>query len=117
MFIVKVSRICACTLNTVLKSKASDNFPLFNFVLPYKIISKFSYLFCHSFLSFFKVPIVALTATASSSIRKDIIDCLNLRTPHITCTSFDRPNLYLEVRRKSGNIIQDLLQFLIQKDK
>uniref|UniRef100_A0A8C5RF72 DNA 3'-5' helicase n=1 Tax=Laticauda laticaudata TaxID=8630 RepID=A0A8C5RF72_LATLA len=64
-----------------------------------------------------KVPIVALTATASSSIRKDIIDCLNLRTPHITCTSFDRPNLYLEVRRKSGNIIQDLLQFLILKDK
>ncbi|XP_039189672.1 Werner syndrome ATP-dependent helicase isoform X2 [Crotalus tigris] len=64
-----------------------------------------------------KVPIVALTATASPSIRKDIIDCLHLRTPHITCTSFDRPNLYLEVRRKSGNIIQDLLQFLIQKDK
>ncbi|XP_063150841.1 bifunctional 3'-5' exonuclease/ATP-dependent helicase WRN [Candoia aspera] len=64
-----------------------------------------------------KVPIVALTATASPSIRKDIIDCLNLRNPHITCTSFDRPNLYLEVRRKSGNIIQDLLQFLSQKDK
>ncbi|ETE72988.1 Werner syndrome ATP-dependent helicase, partial [Ophiophagus hannah] len=64
-----------------------------------------------------KVPIVALTATASSSIRKDIIDCLNLRTPHITCTSFDRPNLYLEVRRKSGNITQDLMQFLILKDK
>ncbi|KAL7988526.1 hypothetical protein Chor_007445 [Crotalus horridus] len=63
------------------------------------------------------VPIVALTATASPSIRKDIIDCLHLRSPHITCTSFDRPNLYLEVRRKSGNIIQDLLQFLIQKDK
>ncbi|XP_058029205.1 bifunctional 3'-5' exonuclease/ATP-dependent helicase WRN isoform X3 [Ahaetulla prasina] len=64
-----------------------------------------------------KVPIIALTATASSSIRQDIIDCLNLRTPHITCTSFDRPNLYLEVRRKSGNIIQDLLQFLIKKDR
>ncbi|XP_070598282.1 bifunctional 3'-5' exonuclease/ATP-dependent helicase WRN isoform X3 [Erythrolamprus reginae] len=64
-----------------------------------------------------KVPIVALTATASSSIRKDIIDCLNLRTPYITCTSFDRPNLYLEVRRKSGNMSQDLLQFLIQKDR
>ncbi|KAM6473025.1 bifunctional 3'-5' exonuclease/ATP-dependent helicase WRN isoform 2-T3 [Liasis olivaceus] len=67
--------------------------------------------------TFPKVPIVALTATASPSIRKDIIDCLNLSTPHITCTSFDRPNLYLEVRRKSGNIIQDLLQLLIEKDK
>lgn len=65
---------------------------------------------------FFKVPIVALTATASPSIRKDIVDCLNLKNPQITCTSFDRPNLYLEVGRKTGNIIRDLQQFLIKKD-
>ncbi|XP_062985107.1 bifunctional 3'-5' exonuclease/ATP-dependent helicase WRN [Elgaria multicarinata webbii] len=64
-----------------------------------------------------KVPLIALTATASPSIRKDIIDCLNLKTPEVTCTSFDRPNLYLEVGRKSGNIIRDLQQFLIKKDK
>uniref|UniRef100_A0A8D2J917 DNA 3'-5' helicase n=1 Tax=Varanus komodoensis TaxID=61221 RepID=A0A8D2J917_VARKO len=63
-----------------------------------------------------KVPFVALTATASPSIRKDIVDCLNLKSPEVTCTSFDRPNLYLEVGRKSGNIIQDLQQFLIKKD-
>ncbi|KAH0628498.1 hypothetical protein JD844_009771 [Phrynosoma platyrhinos] len=62
------------------------------------------------------VPIIALTATASPSIRKDIIDCLHLKNPQITCTSFDRPNLYLEVGRKSGNIIRDLKQFLIKKD-
>nr|XP_060619780.1 bifunctional 3'-5' exonuclease/ATP-dependent helicase WRN isoform X2 [Anolis sagrei ordinatus] len=63
-----------------------------------------------------KVPIMALTATASPSIRNDIVDCLNLKNPQITCTSFDRPNLYLEVGRKTGNIIRDLKQFLIKKD-
>lgn len=61
------------------------------------------------------VPIVALTATASSSIREDIVRCLNLKNPQITCTGFDRPNLYLEVGRKTGNILQDLKQFLVQK--
>uniref|UniRef100_A0A670KBG6 DNA 3'-5' helicase n=1 Tax=Podarcis muralis TaxID=64176 RepID=A0A670KBG6_PODMU len=63
-----------------------------------------------------KVPIVALTATASPSVREDIINCLNLKTPQVTCTSFDRPNLYLEVVRKTGNIIVDIQQFLVKKD-
>eukprot|EP00070_Physeter_catodon_P004807 XP_007110144.2 Werner syndrome ATP-dependent helicase isoform X3 [Physeter catodon] len=62
-----------------------------------------------------RVPIVALTATASSSIREDIVRCLKLTDPHIICTGFDRPNLYLEVGRKTGNILQDLKQFLVQK--
>ncbi|KAL1772870.1 Werner syndrome ATP-dependent helicase isoform X1 [Sigmodon hispidus] len=61
------------------------------------------------------VPIIALSATASSSIREDIIRCLNLKNPQITCTGFDRPNLYLEVRRKTGHILQDLKPFLVQK--
>uniref|UniRef100_A0A8C1ST50 DNA 3'-5' helicase n=1 Tax=Cyprinus carpio TaxID=7962 RepID=A0A8C1ST50_CYPCA len=61
------------------------------------------------------VPILALTATASPSIREDIVKSLNLINPLITCTSFDRPNLYLDVSRKSGDVIQDLKQFLIKK--
>ncbi|KAM8970347.1 Werner syndrome ATP-dependent helicase isoform X2 [Sarcophilus harrisii] len=61
------------------------------------------------------VPVLALTATASSSIRTDIMHCLNLRNPQVTCTSFDRPNLYLEVGRKTGNILQDLDRFLVKK--
>ncbi|XP_048186902.1 Werner syndrome ATP-dependent helicase [Perognathus longimembris pacificus] len=61
------------------------------------------------------VPIVALTATASSSIQEDIVRCLKLKNPQITCTGFDRPNLYLEVGRKTGNILQDLKPFLVKK--
>ncbi|KAG9353603.1 hypothetical protein JZ751_011724 [Albula glossodonta] len=61
------------------------------------------------------VPIVALTATASPSIRDDIVQSLRLVRPVVTCTTFDRPNLYLAVQRKSGNILQDLKQFLIKK--
>uniref|UniRef100_W5MXW8 DNA 3'-5' helicase n=1 Tax=Lepisosteus oculatus TaxID=7918 RepID=W5MXW8_LEPOC len=61
------------------------------------------------------VPIVALTATASPSIRQDIVKSLNLANPQITCTSFDRPNLFLDVRRKSGDVVKDLKHFLIRK--
>ncbi|XP_032848162.2 Werner syndrome ATP-dependent helicase isoform X3 [Tyto alba] len=61
------------------------------------------------------VPIVALTATASPSIREDIVNCLNLKNPQVMCTSFDRPNLFLEVGRQSGDILRDLKQFLTRK--
>lgn len=62
-----------------------------------------------------QVPILALTATASPSIRDDIVKSLHLINPIMTCTSFDRPNLYLDVRRKSADVIQDLKDFLIKK--
>lgn len=61
------------------------------------------------------VPICALTATASPSIREDIVKSLHLINPMITCTSFDRPNLYLDVNRKSGDVTQDLKRFLVKK--
>ncbi|XP_069834231.1 bifunctional 3'-5' exonuclease/ATP-dependent helicase WRN isoform X2 [Dendropsophus ebraccatus] len=61
------------------------------------------------------VPVIALTATASPSVRDDILASLHLHDPQITCTSFDRPNLYLEVARKTSNISRDLQQFLIKK--
>jgi ATP-dependent DNA helicase RecQ len=56
-----------------------------------------------------KVPWLGLTATATDRVRQDIIKQLDLREPDIHIASFNRPNLYYEVRRKSTTPYKELL--------
>jgi ATP-dependent DNA helicase RecQ len=47
-----------------------------------------------------KIPVIALTATATPKVQSDIVKNLVLRTPKIFISSFNRPNLYYEVQPK-----------------
>ena len=61
-----------------------------------------------------KTPIIALTATADKATREDISKQLNLVQPKLNLSSFDRPNLSLEVRPGTDRIKQ-ILQFVHTK--
>lgn len=57
-------------------------------------------------------PVIsAFTATATAQVREDIIQSLHLQRPERLVTSFDRPNLYYEVRRPHDREAQ-LLRFV-----
>ena len=49
-------------------------------------------------------PIAAFTATATPEVRADIVALLGLVDPAVFVAGFDRPNLFLDVRRVSGEI-------------
>ncbi len=72
-------------------------------------------------LNFFKdilpdVPILAVTATATENVAKDICNVLDLKTQTPIKTSFDRPNLYLEARKKSSKIDIDIVPLVKKYD-
>jgi ATP-dependent DNA helicase RecQ len=52
-------------------------------------------------------PILALTATATDTVRQDIARQLGMRDPHITITGFARPNLRFEVSRTVNPQVKD----------
>lgn len=44
------------------------------------------------------VPIVALTATATASVKTEIVRCLHLRSPLLVRTTVNRPNIHYTVK-------------------
>jgi ATP-dependent DNA helicase RecQ len=59
-----------------------------------------------------QVPVMALTATATDRVRQDIIGQLQLRQPYVRVASFNRPNLYYEVRSKNSRTYLEILKII-----
>ena len=64
-----------------------------------------------------KIKIIALTATATPKVQDDIIKNLKINNSKIFKSSFNRPNLYYEVRPKNDQIDIDLLKFIKSNNK
>ena len=62
------------------------------------------------------IPIIALTATATPKVQEDILKNLKIKDAKIFKASFNRPNLYYEVRKKSKDVIVEIVKF-IKKNK
>ena len=60
-------------------------------------------------------PVIALTATATDKVRGDIKKSLGMVDAAEFKSSFNRPNLYYEVRNKTRNVDKDIVKFIKQR--
>ena len=62
------------------------------------------------------IPMIALTATATPKVQSDIIENLDLRSPKVFLSSFNRPNLYYEIIPKinKDDSLKNLTKFIVQ---
>ncbi len=58
------------------------------------------------------VPVIALTATATPKVQQDIQKNLNMMDATVFKASFNRPNLYYEVRAKTKNASKDIIKYI-----
>lgn len=58
------------------------------------------------------IPIIALTATATLKVQEDIIKNLGIQDATVFKASFNRPNLFYEVRPKTANVDADIIRFV-----
>ena len=62
------------------------------------------------------IPIIALTATATNKVQDDIIKNLGIKDAKVYKSSFNRPNLFYEVRQKTENVNKDIISFIKQRE-
>ncbi len=60
------------------------------------------------------VAIIGLTATATPKVQEDILKNLDMANANTFKASFNRPNLYYEVRTKTKNVESDIIRFIKQ---
>ncbi len=60
------------------------------------------------------IPIIGLTATATPKVQEDILKNLEIPDAKVFKASFNRPNLYYEVRPKTKNVESDIIKFIKQ---
>ena len=61
-----------------------------------------------------QVPVIGLTATATPKVQEDILKNLDMSDAVAYKASFNRPNLFYEVRTKTKNIESDIIRFIRQ---
>ncbi len=59
-----------------------------------------------------QIPIMALTATATPKVQEDILKNLKTTEAKVFKASFNRPNLYYEVRSKTPQVDSDIIRFV-----
>ncbi|WP_366184751.1 RecQ family ATP-dependent DNA helicase [Flavobacterium ovatum] len=60
------------------------------------------------------VPVIGLTATATPKVQEDILKNLDMSNATTYKASFNRPNLFYEVRTKTKNVESDIIRFIRQ---
>ena len=61
------------------------------------------------------IPIIGLTATATPKVQEDILKNLNMQDANTFKASFNRPNLFYEIRSKTKNVDADIIRFIKQR--
>ena len=62
-----------------------------------------------------KRPVIALTATATPKVQHDIQKNLGMTEAKVFKSSFNRPNLYYEVRPKTNNVDKEIIKFIKER--
>ncbi len=59
-----------------------------------------------------KIPVIALTATATPKVQQDILKNLNMQHARVYKSSFNRANLYYEIRDKTEDVNKEIIRYV-----